>query len=645
MYKDQRPFPTAAMAELRHNSGEVTVAEDFVWDGFQRCLQIIESAGPLNIPPSLRDEGSAEELRNLCRWVLDRDEYSAWLMSGHSEILRLVGSPGSGKTTVSEFVVEEIKRRMRKSSGTSLACFFSHGRNRFGDTPAAILRSLMCQLLLQNKELYRHIRNDFEENGEAQYAQNHLNDYSALWRNFRDMMQDEKGGLIFVVLDGLDWCREPLRLDLLRSFNDLLYSASMRRDAKLKLLVTYTRSHASMIDEPSDVRPALDLDRYMLDAGFVNRPKGLTEIFVETGDHDLCRTIPGVETTKKTARYLAMLELLIRRGAHVAGKDNWCRRSPLSLAAANGQESMVEFLIDKGVINIECRDKTGLTPLSWAAENGHSTIVKMLLSSGADVETRDTNGYTPLLRAAGNGHGTLVRFLLENKANVHSTSYSGQTPVLLAVQSGHLAITDLLLSIGAAADSAEDTYGQTPLSRAARHGYEAICDLLCERGVEIDSRDRHQQTPLLWAARNGHESVVRGLLRHGAFINARDSRYSQTSLTWACRNGHQNIVELLLGNRSEVDMTDNRGRTALSWAAGNGECPMVKLLLEHGADVNQRDQDGRNPLSWASGNGHADTVRQLLDYNADSSSVDRYGQSPFSWASENAYGKIARMLR
>jgi hypothetical protein len=87
--------------------------------------------------------------------------------------------------------------------------------------------------------------------------------------------------------------------------------------------------------------------------------------------------------------------------------------TPLSWAAGNGYNDVVNLLLAKDSIDRELKDSEyGQTPLSWAAENGHEAVVQLLLEHKADVESKDSKfGRTPLSWAAQNGHEAVVKLL------------------------------------------------------------------------------------------------------------------------------------------------------------------------------------------------------------------------------------------
>ena len=127
--------------------------------------------------------------------------------------------------------------------------------------------------------------------------------------------------------------------------------------------------------------------------------------------------------------------------------------TPLSWAAGNGYDAIVDFLLTKDGINPDLEDSQyGRTPLSWAVGNGHETIVKMLLETGkVDVDVKDSlYEQTPLSLAAQKGHEAVVKLLLETgKADVNTKANEGHfrwTPLDFAKLNGHEVVVKLLQS-------------------------------------------------------------------------------------------------------------------------------------------------------------------------------------------------------
>jgi len=64
--------------------------------------------------------------------------------------------------------------------------------------------------------------------------------------------------------------------------------------------------------------------------------------------------------------------------------------TPLILAATNGNEGVVETLLERIDTNPDLADSWGRGPLWLAAENGHVGVVKMLLKrTGVNPEKAD----------------------------------------------------------------------------------------------------------------------------------------------------------------------------------------------------------------------------------------------------------------
>lgn len=167
-------------------------------------------------------------------------------------------------------------------------------------------------------------------------------------------------------------------------------------------------------------------------------------------------------------------------------------------------------------------------------------------------------------------------------------------------------------------DTPDDT-GRTALSYACEYHYEYLVRTLLQHSlVDVNSRDVSGRTPLSYAAGSecgrhcgsdgnqwaGEQSVLPILLAND---NVRKNSNSPdaagiTPLMYSCRLGRQEHVELLLGIAgSEVNLTDNRGRTPLLHAlenSGSENEPLAVLLANPNINVNARDKDGRSALFY-----------------------------------------------
>ncbi|KAL7656775.1 hypothetical protein ACMYSQ_005847 [Aspergillus niger] len=186
-----------------------------------------------------------------------------------------------------------------------------------------------------------------------------------------------------------------------------------------------------------------------------------------------------------------------------------CREPEVLLSVtAAGNKGAVWLLLTHSDMRTEITNHNGQTPLSLAAENGQEDIVQMLLERGASIDTKNSDSQTPLSLAAANGHERIVQMLLKRGATTETKSSIDQTPLSSAAENGHEKIVQMLLDVGAAIEVKGQWGERTPLSLAASNGHEGIVQLLLVRGAANKGSDQWLQMPLWKAIENGHE--VRG---------------------------------------------------------------------------------------------------------------------------------------
>ncbi|KAJ5485590.1 hypothetical protein N7539_005578 [Penicillium diatomitis] len=347
----------------------------------------------------------------------------------------------------------------------------------------------------------------------------------------------------------------------------------------------------------------------------------------------------------------------------------------LHLAAEFGVEEACVILCKTTPINVQ--DTWLRTPLSYAAQNGHDAIVELLLANGADIEMSDDKSRNPLLFAALENHLSVIRTLINHNAIVTATDQYGDTPLkwtmihnnesaamlLLekntgadtlhhshpgifhwAAKLGFVSILQLLHKNGMDVNAVKD-HGSQPsaLLQAAAKGHEAAVKFLLEAGANAHLADTAGDTPLSSAARGGYVDVVRLLLNSGADPNARIEQ-ARTPLVLAVLKENYTMVKLLVENNADVNLQDGQGWTPLIAAVLRGNLEIAKLLIQHGASCIREDILGRTPLVSASMKGHESLVDLLLAYGSDVNSEDRVGRTPLVSAALGGHQAVAQVL-
>ena len=122
--------------------------------------------------------------------------------------------------------------------------------------------------------------------------------------------------------------------------------------------------------------------------------------------------------------------------------------------------------------------------------------------------------------------------------------------------------------------------------------------------------------PLLQAIKNGPTNVLESLLRSDTNLEETDEK-GRTPLILAANLGKADMVNRLLISQSiSINATDKLGRTALHYCAQMKMNKTIEMLLDRGADVNIQDRLRCPPMYYAIDDNSYDTVKMLLDHHA-----------------------------
>lgn len=284
--------------------------------------------------------------------------------------------------------------------------------------------------------------------------------------------------------------------------------------------------------------------------------------------------------------------------------------APLSIAAANGDVAVVDFLLERGA-------ETG-DALAHAAGAGQADMVEHLLSKGASV---DDDGQA-VFKALGEGHPDIVVLLLAKgaDANARGNGYL----LLTAVMEGDAQSLDALVEHGADVNAGNGKI----LQAAIKAGQTGMMKRLVEEGADIDAGNGEI---LMEAVRAGDAGTVDFLIAKGVDVTAQD----HFPLAHAATLGHLDIVEKLADAGGDIHA---RADCALRFAAQHGRLDALDFLIQRGADVTAQDNYA---IKNAAQRGHADVVARLLECGADPSAQDNLA---FADAVTGGHNDVAVLL-
>ena len=139
-------------------------------------------------------------------------------------------------------------------------------------------------------------------------------------------------------------------------------------------------------------------------------------------------------------------------------------RSPLSIACANGDFEIAEYLLEKGA-SVHENSKTKKNPLIVATQNGHINIVSLLLRHGIHPDVPDSSGNTAVHYAAGYGWSHILKFLVENGAHPDIKNDWNSSPAMIAMLKNHFGCLDYLMELDNVDKSMVDNEGRSIISQ------------------------------------------------------------------------------------------------------------------------------------------------------------------------------------
>jgi len=294
-----------------------------------------------------------------------------------------------------------------------------------------------------------------------------------------------------------------------------------------------------------------------------------TEVADQNSSEETTNHLLNTSSSSKSTRLLSRSPSPSLRSSPSAPPDRALNQK-FHVAALTGNLDVLQELVSKARIPIDCRDKENSTALLLTCARGHYSCAEYLLANGADPNARRITGASPLYFAASYNHTRIVELLINKyKAFVDLSTFDGSAPLHVVCERGFTDIVQLLLKSNANVNTKMND-GTTPIMLACQNGHLSIVQMLISAGpCDLTIQRIDSVTPLFQVVQFGHENIFDYLLANVENVKqtadlARED--GATPLFKACQKGYDSLVNKLLNFKPNLGLLKN----------GESVCSMTK---------------------------------------------------------------------
>ncbi|XP_015885894.3 potassium channel AKT1 isoform X1 [Ziziphus jujuba] len=198
-----------------------------------------------------------------------------------------------------------------------------------------------------------------------------------------------------------------------------------------------------------------------------------------------------------------MMEEILKETENMLARGRMDLPLTLCFAAMRNDDLLLSQLLRRGSDPNEM-DANGRTPMHIAAANGNEHCVVLLLEYGANPNIKDLEGNAPLLEAIMGNHESVIKLLLDNGAEINSGNVVNYA--CAAVEQNNLELLKEIAEYGCDVTQPQRN-GSTALHAAVCEGNNEIVRFLLDKGADIDKPDSNGWTPRALADHQGHEEI------------------------------------------------------------------------------------------------------------------------------------------
>ena len=605
---------------------------------------------------SLQHIYASEKLSDSFNWPFQEETYRRWMLSHGPACLWLHGQPGSGKTMLCSFMIQDLLAQEHFHD----TVFFHIPYEYFRGTDIAhyVLDSFICQLSDKGRQAPSAKLLSIQKSVdmlESPVSPGAFRQHLAMI-----LLNVKPKARLLVVLDELqndEWIKgalvhQILEANILREISsqircivtsEALHSVGLYRDQIISMGIDSQVGVKRDMYLLAKARLAFYLqstneDRKLLESRARKlslRANGnflwvqmATDFYGRTGQLEILRNVDGLPSSLQELYSRILRTVPASRISIVQNVLSWVLAAirPLKL-----EELLEALIIEHGWLRASTNEmyvteKLGLqNPKVEIPQmcGGLVKITKHNLVTFTHLSIRDFllshNDPNSMQSNLPQAHKLLARTCLSlleaGDRTIRAPSFMRSRPYLVKGSGPASRLIDYAIAnwsthyrIAESFDQTLAGFVQKSLTRTVNHGY-----------THCSTSGKDANFQIRFGASQGLLSLTQMYLEMGACPDGGSCTCCDTPLHLASARGHAEVVALLLRKGASVfSATHSRGESALHLAAKRGSLNTIELLLNNSADVNATDLETRQtPLHAAAAFGHLKLVKMLMDYDVD----------------------------